>query len=30
MIDGSYVVTANTEPVLNRTTDGNEKLGLYH
>ena len=26
MIDGSEVVTANTEQVLNRTMDGKEKL----
>ena len=30
MIDGSEVVAANTEQVLNRTMDGKEKLGLGH
>lgn len=30
MIDGSEVVTANTERVLNRIMDRKEKLGLGH
>ena len=29
-MDGSEVVTANTEQVLNRTMDGKETLGLGH
>ena len=30
MIDGSEVMTANTEQVLNQTMDRKEKLGLGH
>ena len=30
MVDGSEVVTANSEEVLNRTVDGKKELGLGH